>query len=922
MSTGDQESVISVVEQIAEVATGGSGTGDIVDAATGGIIATGANTLNEISNIGSDAVDTSFENIDQISQGMVDQIDLATSVDVDLDADYELQSGSSASFIVFNPFNPQVASLPIIYGTRETPGKLIFQETNADPGEILYRYYALSEGPIASIVPSAEPDILFDEASEWTGTVRNWIWRQFLGADAGIDYSATDSSMSSPYTHTKDFRFGWTKTSSSSPKPVSWSTDHKMKGIACTFNAFVYGTTTQGELNKVPKITHLVEGRSLTGNNDNPANQIKDYLTNSRYGAGIDSSKIDTSSFDDVRDYCDEVSSGKKRFTCNIILNPQNAVLDNVKILLQSFMGQLHFRGGKYYLYADQPFSGTPVVNFSTSNLLGGIAVSQPSKEMRFNQCIVTYFDSQNSYKPAEAIWPDTNISSENTIRNGYLTTDGDESLVKRVSISGCTDFNVARHIAQIVVKKSRSQTSVSINTTAESANCIPGDIVTLTWDSLSWSSKEFRVREISLSQYGSINIRMQEHLNSFYDRDIISAPSTVSNVTVGFPNIGQVSSLTATESVYSTRDGSGVKSKVTLSFSGVSSNFLDRYVIDYKLSSASTYQPSFDSQETSVELLDFGIGSYDFRIRARRLDGVLGTATTVSLTTTGLGEPPVKIEGLFVNSMGTMALLQWTLSTDLDVVQGGFYSIKHSVDSAASSWSQGIRIADNVAGHQNSAIVPLLAGTYMIRAHDSSGQVSMPSFIQSSGASLQALQLDSSVQEDPDFLGTMNRMSNVDDLLKIESEDELDSISNFDNITRFDALNGIWNTSSSGYDASKPQYTFTNTMDLGSVKTTRLRQFIKSNATSVFDLIDARVANIDTWEDFDDTEADFTSVKMQVRSTNDDPSGSPSWGDWSDFYVEERTARAHQFRIFPETINSNYNLNITQMRVFAETLS
>ena len=39
MSTGDQESVISVVEQIAEVATGGSGTGDIVDAATGGIIA-------------------------------------------------------------------------------------------------------------------------------------------------------------------------------------------------------------------------------------------------------------------------------------------------------------------------------------------------------------------------------------------------------------------------------------------------------------------------------------------------------------------------------------------------------------------------------------------------------------------------------------------------------------------------------------------------------------------------------------------------------------------------------------------------------------------------------------------------------------------------------------------------------------------
>ena len=83
--------------------------------------------------------------------------------------------------------------------------------------------------------------------------------------------------------------------------------------------------------------------------------------------------------------------------------------------------------------------------------------------------------------------------------------------------------------------------------------------------------------------------------------------------------------------------------------------------MIDYKLSSAATYQPSFDSGETTIDLFDFGIGSYDFRVRARRLDGVLGTATTVSLTTTGLGEPPAKIQGLFVNSMGTMALLQWT---------------------------------------------------------------------------------------------------------------------------------------------------------------------------------------------------------------------------------------------------------------------
>ena len=110
--------------------------------------------------------------------------------------------------------------------------------------------------------------------------------------------------------------------------------------------------------------------------------------------------------------------------------------------------------------------------------------------------------------------------------------------------------------------------------------------------------------------------------------------------------------------------------------------------------------------------------------------------------------------------------------------------------------------------------------------------------------------------------------------------------------------------------------------MDLSTVKTVRLRQYINTASTSVFDLIDERTANIDTWEDFDDTEFDKTSVRMQVRSTNDDPSGTPSWGEWSDFYVEERSARAHQFRIFPETVDSDYNITIRNLQVIAETLA
>ena len=904
-----------VVEEIAEE----SPFSDLPGAIVGAIVTTGGNALNEGLNEAENQVDTGFSVIEDIGNNLADNIiEATTSVDVDLDADLELKTGSSESFIVFNPFKPQVTSLPLIYGTRETEGKLIFQETNADPGEYLYRYYALSEGTITSITPTTDPTTLIDTTSQGTGTA-NWFYKFWLGGDSGIDYSAYNASASS------DFRYGFFNTADD-PKPVSWTTNHKCKGIAVAFHRFKYGTVSLGGtdyvLNKVPKITHTVEGIALSGNNDNPANILKDYLTNTRYGAGIDSSKIDTTSFDSVRDYCDELDSGNKRFTCNIILNTQNAVLDNVKLILQTFFGQLHFRNGKYYLHTDQTFSGTPVVNYSTSNIIGGIAVTVPSKETRINQCIVTYFDKNNSYQPAEAIWPDPNVTAENTTRNTYLSQDGNEELIKRVSIPGITNFNQARYIAQIAVKKSRQSTIVTMNTTAESANVVPGDIVTLTWDSLSYSNKEFRVREIKISPYGGMNLALQEHQDSFYVRDTVTDTSAVTGINTGTPTIDAVTGLSAVEQIYSTRDGAGVKTKVVLSWNAVNSTFLDRYLVDYKLSSATSYTPAFETDSTTVDLFDFGIGAYDFRVRAKRLDGVISTASTTTLTTTGLATPPSKVEGLFVNSMGTMALLQWTLSSDLDVVQGGYYSIKHSVDTGASSWSQGVRISDNVAGHQNSAIVPLLSGTYMIRAHDSSEQTSLPTFVQSAGSSLQALQTEASVTEEPDFTGTKVRTVAVDDLLKIESESELDSISNFDNITLFDPLNGIWNTSSSGYSSEVPQYNFANYMDLSTVKTVRLRQYINSASTSVFDLIDERVANIDTWEDFDDTEFDKTSVRMQVRSTNDDPSGTPSWGEWSDFYVEERSARAHQFRIFPETVDSDYNITIRNLQVIAETLA
>ena len=809
----------------------------------------------------------------------------------------DAQTSSGAANITFNPYTPQLASLPIIYGTRRTEGSLVLQETNANPGKYLYRYYALSEGECGSVTVTTEPVSASSSANVTSGIYKT---KTFLGADAGMQASLPSGDS-------------WVN------DPPSWGTDFAFKGVCAAMFRFEFNQT---DMPRAPKVFFTVSGRTLTGNDDNPANVLKDYLTNTRYGAGISSSLIDTTSFNAVRDYCDETDAGgNKRFTCNVILSPQNRVIDNVKIILTSFLGQLHYVQGKYYLHVDQEFSGTPVVAYDTTKIVGGLSVQNASKNSRFNQCIATFFDPDQDYKATEVTWPDPN--NESSTLSTYLTEDNNLPLIKRINLPGVTNFQQARYIASIVVRQSRSSIMVSMNTTAESGNVIPGDIVTLTWAPLSYTNKEFRVREVSINPNGGMKIKAIEHNDANYTRSIGTAPATPTNITVRDPSvISAVTGLTATETLYFTREGAGVKSKVTLNWTDISDNFLAAYEVSFKSSSASEFEVVGDTIETTIEILDIGIGAFDFRVVSRAIEGAKSTASTVSLTTTGLDAVPSPVTGLFANSLGTMALVQWDLSTDLDVVQGGFYSIKHSVDSAASSWSQGVPLINNVAGHQTSAIVPLLAGTYMIRANDSSGQASLPTFVQSSGISLTPLATEATITEETAFSGTKNKVEAIDNILKIVSENEIDSISDFDNIVRFDALGGIYNTSSAGYSTNKPQYDFVNTMDLGSVKTVRLRSFIKTISESIIDLIDSRPGNVDSYTDWDDTEFDKTSIRIQVRSTNDDPSGSPSYGEYSDFYAEERSARAHQFRIFPETTDSEYNIKVQNLQVFAETLA
>ena len=90
-----------------------------------------------------------------------------------------------------------------------------------------------------------------------------------------------------------------------------WTSQHKLSGVAYVYVKLKYNADAFP--NGLPAITCDIDGQEVydprsgsTSFSRNPAVCIRDYLTNDRYGRGIDTSLIDDTTFNAAANYCDE----------------------------------------------------------------------------------------------------------------------------------------------------------------------------------------------------------------------------------------------------------------------------------------------------------------------------------------------------------------------------------------------------------------------------------------------------------------------------------------------------------------------------------------------------------------------------------------------------------------------------------------
>ena len=788
-----------------------------------------------------------------------------------------------------------IAQIPIIYGQRKVGGTRVFVATSGTDNKYLYVVLVLCEGEVSSIGDVYINDIISTD-SQFSGLV---TINKYLGSDG----QAADSMLTGA--------------------GVGWSSAHKLSGLAYLAMRFEWDNDVFGG---IPTVHAVVNGRkvydprtSTTVYSNNPALCWRDYMTNSRYGKGLPTTAIDDTSVTTAANKCDALvtpysgGSQQKLFECNAVINTERTNMVNAKVLLSGMRGLMPFSEGKYSIIVEDEKTGSTAFDFDESHIIGSLQINSEKASNKFNQAIVTYINPSNNWQVDQVEWPVTGSADHVT----YLSEDNNIDLVTNVDLATVTNVYTAQDLAKLIVKRSRNALLISFTTTSEGLNLSVGDIVSVTHSGPAWTAKEFRVNSITLNVDGSVAFRCVEHQDSIYPWSEKTEADDIPDTNLPNPFIVQPCGVpTVTESLYTTKQGTGVKAQVELSWAAANDSFVTQYEVQYKKNGETKWHHAGTPTDTDVDILDISPDRYYFRVRAINSIGSKSAwATTPATEVFGLAAKPSALTNFAAQNVSSLTILTWEQSPDLDVRIGGHIEVRHSSLTSGAGWSDSISVGNSkLNGTATVAVLPFQAGTYLIRATDSSGIQSDVSSIVALGDTVQAFSSVGVVQAHPLFNGTHDDTVVVDSLLRLQGQNDVDSYGQIDDIA-------LWDVGDGGIDTGGT-YTFASGIDAGVTKRQQLTRHVKSIVVQPLDKIDSRSANIDGWSDFDGTGTANGDCKVFVRHTDDDPSGTPTWSAWELLNVNEYNKRAFQFKAELSVDDPSYNIRVSELKVTAQEIA
>lgn len=247
----------------------------------------------------------------------------------------------------------------------------------------------------------------------------------------------------------------------------------------------------------------------------NPALCLADYLM-SDLGGSYASADIDWDTVVTAANYCDALvnipnSLTQKRYTCNGVLFATEEFTENVKALVDSMLGRVIFRDGKWRMFAGS--WQTPTFTVLKEDWISGLSIRfEQGKKKRFNQMHVWFVDPDREWQRMECM-PRTNLT--------YRTADGEELLTAETEQLLCTNQIEAQRKGEFLLRQSRNQITVAGRLPPRFQNIALWDTGTIVFDHLGWASKTFRAVGIDMNPDGSMDcVFAEEQSGDWTDLD------------------------------------------------------------------------------------------------------------------------------------------------------------------------------------------------------------------------------------------------------------------------------------------------------------------------------------------------------------------------------------------------------------------
>ena len=415
------------------------------------------------------------------------------------------------------------------------------------------------------------------------------------------------------------------------PSPFStmpgWSAlTHSMSGLCYAIVEITYNKDKG--ISSLPTFTFHVTSDCVL-----PGDVLYDYMTNTRYGAGISSADITTSSLTSLNTFCTtgfsytnlSGSTASSAISINGLVDTKTDVLTNIQAMAEAGSSWMTYdiHTGTWKVVINK--AGTSIASFTDSNIVGEIAVSGTSLTQLNNVADVKY---QNTDILDNTDFVKISIPSGSLFANEPLTS-------VQINLPFTNKQVVAAKIGLQQLKQGRVDKIIKFKTDYSYIMLGAGDIIDITSSVYGFSNKLFRIITVTQTEGDAGEILLDftalEYDSNVYTYNITEYLVESDSGILGIGSIGKpnVPNVTKTEQanvpkiVINAVVPSGIVDAMEywITFDTAISNDNARTYV--KIGQYSNTNGSVLTEDTTVSYTYSGLQQSDFYIKVRGVNNV-----------------------------------------------------------------------------------------------------------------------------------------------------------------------------------------------------------------------------------------------------------------------------------------------------------